>query len=194
MPSSFKKVQKSTWSALKAVVILVAVMWVVEFLNSLLGHRLNAWGIHPRNTQSLPGILLWPLLHGGYGHLLMNTTPLLVMGFFVALRGVRSFVFSSLFILLIGGLGVWLFGRDAIHVGASGLVFGYFGFLVALAWFERSLLTFAVASLVIFYYGGIIYGVLPQDEFVSWEGHLFGLIAGIMAANLFARKAVQKRS
>lgn len=173
--------------------ILVGVIWLVEILNNLIGHRLNIFGIYPRRTESLPGILLWPLLHGGFGHLVMNTTPLLAMGFFVALRGVRQFIVSSLFIVLVAGFGVWLFGRDAFHVGASGLVFGYFGLLVALAWFERSLLTFAIALLMIFFYGGIIYGVLPRDEFVSWEGHLFGLIAGVMAANLFAKKTIKKR-
>jgi len=125
---------------------------------------------------------------------MMNTTPLLAMGFFVALRGVRPFIVSSLFILLVAGLGVWLFGRDAFHVGASGLVFGYFGLLVTLVWFERNLLTFSIACLMIFFYGGIIYGVLPGDEFVSFEGHLFGLIAGVMAANLFAKKTIRKRS
>lgn len=193
MRAFFRKFQRSTLSALKAVLILVGVIWLVEILNNLIGHRLNIFGIYPRRTESLPGILLWPLLHGGFGHLVMNTTPLLAMGFFVALRGVRQFIVSSLFIVLVAGFGVWLFGRDAFHVGASGLVFGYFGLLVALAWFERSLLTFAIALLMIFFYGGIIYGVLPRDEFVSWEGHLFGLIAGVMAANLFAKKTIKKR-
>jgi membrane associated rhomboid family serine protease len=174
------------------VVILVAVIWVVEVINTLVGHRLNVFGIYPRRIDSLPGIILWPLLHGGYAHLIMNTTPLLVMGFFVALRGVRTFCLSSLLILVVAGLGVWLFGRSAYHIGASGLVFGYFGFLVALAWYERSLVTFLVACLVLFYYGGIIYGVLPRDEFVSWEGHLFGLIAGIIAASVFSIKTQSK--
>ncbi|MFT5015233.1 MAG: membrane associated rhomboid family serine protease [Patiriisocius sp.] len=193
MRAFLSRFQRSTFSALKAVLILVGVIWLVEILNNLIGHRLNVFGIYPRRAESLPGILLWPLLHSGFGHLMMNTTPLLAMGFFVALRGVRPFIVCSLFILLVAGLGVWLFGRDAFHVGASGLVFGYFGLLVALAWFERSFLTFSIACLMIFFYGGIIYGVLPRDEFVSWEGHLFGLIAGVMAANLFAKKTTRKR-
>ena len=184
--------QKSTAASIKATVILLALVWLIEVVNSLMGHRLNAYGIYPRRLDSLPGILFWPLLHGGYAHLLMNTTPLLVMGFFVALRGTRSFWLSSAFIVLLAGGGVWLFGRSAYHIGASGLVFGYFGFLVALAWYEKSLMTFLVACLVLFYYGGIIYGILPRDEFVSWEGHLFGLLAGIVAASLFATKRKTK--
>ena len=184
--------QRSTFAAIKAVLVLVGVIWTVEILNGLVGHRLNVFGIYPRRLESMPGILLWPLLHAGYGHLIMNTTPLLVMGFFVALRGVKTFIFSSLLILNLAGLGVWTFGRPAFHIGASGLVFGYFGFLVALAWFEKSLLTFSIACLMLFYYGGIIFGILPRDEFVSWEGHLFGLLAGIIAANLFARKSLKR--
>jgi membrane associated rhomboid family serine protease len=184
--------QKSTAAAIKATVVLLAVMWLVEIVNALAGHRLNVFGIYPRRIESLPGILLWPFLHGGYAHLIMNTTPLLVMGFFVALRGTRSFWLSSIFIMLLAGIGVWLFGRSAYHIGASGLVFGYFGFLVALAWYEKSLTTFLVACLMLFYYGGIVYGVLPREEFVSWEGHLFGLLAGIAAANLFATKRQPK--
>lgn len=192
MASRFRRVQKSTAAAIKAVVVLVAIVWGVEVVNGLLGHRLNVLGIYPRRIDSLSGILFWPFLHGGYGHLIMNTTPLFVMGFFVALRGVRPFILTSLFILILAGLGVWLFGRSAYHIGASGLVFGYFGFLVALAWYEKSLMTFLIACLVLFYYGGIIYGVLPRDEFVSWEGHLFGLIAGIVAASVFASRSRKK--
>ena len=106
------------------------------------------------------------------------------MGFFVAMRGVGRFVTVSLIVIVIGGVGVWCFGRSAYHIGASGLVFGYFGYLVALGIYERSIGTVAVAFLTLFYYGGIIFGVLPSDSFVSWEGHLFGLFGGIAAARL----------
>jgi len=112
----------------------------------------------------------------------------------VALRGRWLFISSSLLILVVGGLGVWVFGRAAFHIGASGLVFGYFGFLVAIGVYERSLSGLAIASLTLFYYGGLIFGVLPTNSFVSWEGHLFGLLAGILAARVFARTGRQPRS
>ena len=118
----------------------------------------------------------------------MNTVPLLFLGFFVAMRGAGNFFTCSLIILVLGGLGVWVFGRAAYHVGASGLVFGFFGYLVALAFYERSWQAFLVASLTLFYYGGLIFGVLPTDEFVSWEGHLFGMLAGVFAARLLHKK------
>jgi membrane associated rhomboid family serine protease len=178
---------KSNWlSGLKIICFLVLAIWIVEVVNNFFGHRFSAWGIYPRRVDTLPGVLLWPFLHGNLRHLVMNTTPLLIMGFFVALRGSAVFVKTTLLILLIGGLGVWLFGRPAYHIGASGLVFGYFGFLVAIGVYERSISGLAIASITLFYYGGLILGVLPTDSFVSWEGHLFGLAAGILAARMLA--------
>jgi membrane associated rhomboid family serine protease len=173
-------------SALKLVLCPVILIWIVEVFNSFLGHRLGSFGIYPRDVDALPGILLWPLLHGSFQHLIMNTTPLLVMGYFVALRGWRVFLKSILLIIIIGGFGVWIFGRPAYHIGASGLVFGFFGFLITLAIYERSIATFAIASFTVFYYGGLIFGVLPSDSFVSWEGHLSGLLAGMLSARLLA--------
>ena len=116
------------------------------------------------------------------------------MGFLVALRGRGLFIYSSLLIVVVGGLGVWVFGRPAFHIGASGLVFGYFGFLVAIGIYERSFSGLAIASLTLFYYGSIIFGVLPTNSFVSWEGHLFGLFAGIIAARVFANPRGRKRT
>ena len=87
-------------------------------------------------------------------------------------------------ILIIGGLGVWAFARPAYHIGASGLIFGYFGFLVAIGLYERSISSLVIASVTLFFYGGLILGILPTDSFISWEGHLFGLCAGIIAARL----------
>jgi len=178
---------KSNWlSGLKIICLLVLSIWFVGIINNFFGHRLNAYGIYPRHVDTLPGVLLWPFLHGSLQHLMMNTTPLLMMGFFVALRGPLIFVKTTLLVLVIGGLGVWLFGRSAYHVGASGLVFGYFGFLVAIGVYERSISGLAIASITLFYYGGLILGVLPTDSFVSWESHLFGLGAGILAARMLA--------
>ena len=120
-------------SGLKTICVLVAIMWGVEALNTTLGHGLNRFGIFPRDIDTLAGIIAWPFLHGGLGHLVMNTTPLLFLGFFVSLRGPLVFFSSTLLIVVVGGIGVWIFGRAAFHIGASGLVFGYFGFLVAIA-------------------------------------------------------------
>ncbi len=175
---------------LRTICVLVIIIWCVELVNSILNHSLNTHGVYPRELHSLPGILFWPFLHGNLQHLIMNTVPLMVMGFFVATRGVGRFVLVSLFITIIGGLGVWCIGREAYHVGASGLVFGFFGYLIALGIYERSLVPMAVSSFIVFCYGGLIFGVLPGESFVSWEGHLTGLCAGVLVARLsFERKS-----
>ncbi len=169
---------------------LVAVIWAVELVNLLLGHRLNDYGLLPRTVEGLRGILLSPLLHGGFSHALSNTAPLLILGGLAAVRGRSNFLLVTLFIILVGGAGVWVGGRAALHIGASGLVFGYFGYLVARGWYERSILSIAVALAVIAVFGwGMLSGILPTaGVLVSWEGHLCGLIAGVLAAWLMGRR------
>ena len=173
-----------------AVMILgfVALIWVIEVLNSFMGHRLSAWGIRPRTEIGLVGILLSPILHGSINHVLSNTIPFLVLGGLVALRGSQKFAGVSLFIIVVGGAGVWVLGRTAIHVGASGLVFGYFGYLVANGWFDRRPLSILATITVVVLYGGLVFGVLPTQSFVSWEAHLFGLMAGVLSAWLTRRR------
>jgi membrane associated rhomboid family serine protease len=179
---------KNWGSGVRIIVALVALLWLIEAANTMLGHRLNQFGIYPRNLQTLPGIVVWPLLHVNFQHLIMNTTPLLVLGFFVALRGLSGFLVTTAIIVIMGGVGVWVFGRPAYHIGASALVFGYFGFLLAAGVYERSFTALAVAVFVLSYYGGLIYGVIPVDSFISWEAHLFGLLAGVYAARTLRRR------
>ena len=162
-------------------------MWVVEIVNGFIGHRMSAWGILPRSTPGLIGIPLSPVLHGSLNHVLSNTIPFLVLAGLVGLRGGQKLVGISLFIIVVGGAGVWLLGRPAVHVGASGLVFGYFGYLVANGWYDRRPISILAAIAVIVVYGSLVFGVLPTTSFVSWEAHLFGLIAGVVAARLSRR-------
>jgi len=113
-----------------------------------------------------------------------NTIPFIVLGGLVALRGVGVFLELSLLVTLLGGAAVWLFGRPSFHVGASGLIFGYFGFIIARGWFHRSFGSLVIASITLILYGGILWGLLPTYTYVSWEGHLCGLLAGIIGARL----------
>jgi membrane associated rhomboid family serine protease len=165
---------------------IVLLMWGIALVNAALGFRLSAWGIRPRTVSGLLGIPLSPFLHGGIGHVLVNTIPFIILGWLVILHGTRLFLEVSVFVILVSGAGIWLFGRSAYHVGASGLIFGYFGFLVARGYYERSLGSILVAFLTILLYGGMLWGVLPVTARISWEGHLFGLLAGILAARLLA--------
>ncbi len=171
---------KSRAAALGAVTALV---WAVSLYGLLADERLvYALAVVPRRFDRLAGILGAPLVHGSFAHLTANTVPLLILGGMVAIRGAAYYVTTTLAIVVLGGLGLWTFGRNAAHVGASGLIFGYFGFLVGRGYYERSLSSVAVAILVAVVYGGMIAGVLPRDDRVSWEAHLFGLLAGGLCA------------
>ncbi len=161
---------------------LLAVLWLIELLNASLGHRLNVFGILPRSLHGLAGIPLAPLLHGSFQHLLVNSVPLAVLGLFVLARGVGRFVYVTAVSVILGGGLVWLAARPALHVGASGLIFGYFGYLLADAWYTPSPRAILIAALTVVLYGGMIVGVMPGDVMVSWESHLAGFVAGIVAA------------
>lgn len=158
--------------------IALAAMWGLEIIDAIAGQALNSWGILPRHVSGLIGIPLAPLLHGDFGHLAANTVPFAVLAFFTLLRGVKTFALVTAFSVVVGGLLVWLMGSSAYHIGASGLIFGYFGYLIAAGIFERSLKSILLAVLVGLLYGGMIFGVMPGRVGVSWEGHLFGFLAG----------------
>lgn len=160
----------------------VIAIWIIEFINLSTGHRLSSWGIVPRTAKGLMGIPLCPFLHASLRHVMVNTIPLAVLGGFVILQGKRLFFEVTIIIIFVSGTILWLFGRSSCHVGASGLIFGYFGYLVVRAWYDRSLKSFLTAFFTIFLFGGIIWGVLPTLSGISWEGHLFGLLAGILTA------------
>jgi membrane associated rhomboid family serine protease len=166
---------------------IVAVMWLLEIVDIAMGGRLNYFGIYPRNSIGLRGILLAPFLHGNFQHLISNTIPFVVMGWFVMLRGIPEFFKVSAIVMLASGIGTWLFGSAGLHIGASGVVFGYFGFLLSRAYFERSALSIALSLAVGLLYGGLIWGVLPGRFGISWEGHLFGFLGGIYAARYISR-------
>ncbi len=171
---------------------ILGVMWLLEIIDTLfLGQSLNSLGIRPRNTAALAGVLWAPFLHAGFTHLIANTVPFAVLGGIILARGVRDFVGVSLFVMLISGLGVWLLGAgNSLHFGASGVVFGYFGYLLFRGIFERSLPSIFIAVVVAAGYGSILLGVLPGQRGVSWEGHLFGFLGGALAARLFVTRGV----
>ena len=164
---------------LRPVLVLVAMIWIVEIVNFILGHRLTVWGILPRNLSGLIGIPLAPFLHAGLWHAVSNTIPLIILGALTMTTGSKRFWTVTVGIILLSGALVWLFARGAYHVGASGLVFGYFGALLARAVIERTILSIIVGIVTITLYGGLLWGVLPTRGYISFEGHLFGLIAGI---------------
>jgi len=154
----------------------------VEAVNFLTGYELIRWGILPCTVTGLVGIPLCPFIHTGIVHLIFNTGPILILGGLICWRGKWIFLEVTFFIILVGGLGLWIIGRSSYHVGASGLIFGYFGYLVSRGIFKKSISSLIVSLITVFAYGGLIWGLLPTYYWISWEGHLCGFVAGIVAA------------
>jgi membrane associated rhomboid family serine protease len=170
------------------VLALTALCWLVFLVNNLmLGGHFDQYGIVPRRISSLPGILFTPFLHGSYEHLVANTVPLLILGGIICARGRGEFIIVTAAGILLGGGLTWLFARNACHIGASGLIFCYFGYLASLAWFNRTFLSLCISVLCIVGYGGIIRGVVPTSTAISWESHLSGLVTGIVVAAFVAK-------
>jgi membrane associated rhomboid family serine protease len=167
------------------LVAFVAMLWLLQVVNWITGYGMNpTFGLIPRDLGGLDGIIAMPFLHGSFAHLMVNTPPLLVMGALLVATTTSALLPVNAMVIGLGGGLVWLFGNSAIHIGASGLIFGWFGFLVVRGLVDRSLITLGAASVVGVLYGSILWGVLPGQTGVSWEAHLFGAIAGAAAAFL----------
>jgi membrane associated rhomboid family serine protease len=148
---------------------------------------LNQFGIIPRNLIGLRGILFAPFLHANLAHLIGNTIPFITLGWLIMLREISDFVVVSIISALVGGLGTWVFGSPGIHIGASGVIFGYLGYLLSRGYFERKPLSIAMSLFVLVLYGSLIWGLLPFQYGISWEGHLFGFLGGVVSAKMLAR-------
>ncbi|MGW2411400.1 rhomboid family intramembrane serine protease [Streptomyces tubercidicus] len=169
----------------------VALLWLLEGVDFATGGALDTFGITPREPAELADVVPAAFLHFGFGHLAANTLPLLLLGLVAALRsGVRRFVAVALLIILASGVGVWLTAAPGSNTaGASGVVFGLFGYLLVRSFIERKLLDIGIGLVVGVLYGSILWGALPTDSGISWQGHLFGLIGGVLAAFAFRVRA-----
>lgn len=175
------------------VALFVAVMWSVEVIDLLPHTPFDAWGIRPRTLRGLVGIVTAPFLHAGFGHLIGNTIPFLVLGCLIAMSGVRRFLEVTAIVMLTAGLGAWLTGpSNTDHIGASGVVLGYVTFLLARAVFERKMVYLAGGLVVLFLYGGVLWGLFPKPG-ISWQGHIFGAVGGVVAARFLHSEAVKAR-
>lgn len=174
---------RDLFERLRPLIVLLALLWAVQFVNWLIGQGLNpVLGLAPRRISGLVGVPFMPLLHGSWGHLIANSAPLAVLGAVGLLLSPQRFVTASFVIVVASGLAVWVFARGGIVVGASGLIFGWFGYLVAAGILERNLREILGAAIAIVFYGGMVWGLLPQRDGVSWEAHLFGALAGAATA------------
>ena len=170
------------------IIMLTAICWLVLLLNQLIWQgRLAQYGITPRHLDGLIGIIWAPFLHASFRHLAANTLPLLILGGILCARSRTEFTLVTVAGILLGGILTWLFARNACHIGASGLIFCFFGYLVSLALFRRTFGTLCLSVVCILGYGGMIRGILPASAGISWESHLAGLIAGIALASLMSQ-------
>lgn len=169
----------------RLLVAVIALLWVIEVVNfGVFQGTLTRWGIVPRTVQGLPGILLHPLLHIGFAHLAMNSIGFLMLGGLVIVREVRDFWVATLLSTLVGGLGTWVIGRPEPHVGLSGVIFGYLGYLLTTGWFDRRVGSIIISILAALCWGTLLFGLSPMQRGVSWEVHLFGMLGGVMTAAL----------
>lgn len=167
------------------VAIIALVLSVLEAVNFITARSLNNFSIYPRDFDTLLFIFSAPFLHADFSHYLSNVFTLCLFAFLLLQYGQRRFVYVSFGIIVLTGLFVWLFGRNAYHLGASGVVYGYFGYLVLAGILSKRLSLIFISLLIAFLYGGIIWGVLPMRDGVSWESHLFGFLSGLVLAYIW---------
>ncbi len=183
MKSEIKNLQQN----LLYPIYFVIFIWIIEAVETFMGLSFVRWGVLPRDTDSLISILTMPLIHGDFQHVFSNSMPLIVLGF-ILLQSYRKVSFNVLSIIyLLTGLLVWIAARPSYHIGASGIVYGLAFFVFASGVLRKDIRSMALSLLVVFLYGGMIWGLLPVQDGVSWEGHLFGAFSGVFAAYIYRK-------
>lgn len=186
--TSTRTPRESRYDGFVVVAGMSALMWLSEIVDQIAGGDLDGWGIRPHDPDRLIGIVTSPFLHADFSHLISNTVPFLVLGFAIALNGAARVLAVTGIVMLVGGLGTWIVGpANSVHIGASGVVFGYAAYLVSRGVFNKSVLELVMAAMVVAIWGSaLLSGLLPQDG-ISWQGHLFGGIGGVVAASALRR-------
>ncbi len=174
-------------SQFRYVLYIFIALSVIEIINLLTGRVINQYSIVPRSLPSLPYIFTAPFLHANLQHFLSNIFTLCIFCFLLLQFGGKRFIVVSISLIIGTGILVWLFGRTAYHLGASGIIYGYFGYLVLAGLFSKKLMLLLISILVAFFYGAMVWGVLPSQPYVSWESHLFGFTTGITLAWYLAK-------
>ena len=157
-------------------------VWAVHLVNFFLHYHLNALGLRPRKMLGIPGIIFSPWLHGSFDHIFFNSAPLFVLFIFMQTLGTWTCLCATVTIILVSGVLLWLFGRAAVHVGASGLIMGYLGFIICETYFHQSPGSLVIGAVAIYYFGFALTSIIPTNSNISFEGHLFGLTAGAFAS------------
>ncbi len=177
-------------TSLKISLWVVAIIWIVFILNYIFVVDFRAYGIRPRDIYGLIGIPLSPFLHGNYEHIISNSIPLFFLTLTIVQFYKKLWLPVTIFSIFVGGFAVWLFAQsNSNHIGASGVIFSYIGFLLFSGIFRRSFKSILIGIIVFLLYGGALWnGIIPNQPGVSWQGHLFGAIAGIFVAYIYRNK------
>jgi len=187
MDANKKKEGKFNISKLLTPLLFPVVIWIVHLLSLLFNEDLSKLGLLPRNLVGLLGIFTSPLIHADFSHLISNTIPLIILGWIIFSFYPKVSYMLFLFIYFFTGLLVWIFARQVFHIGASGVVYGFVSFLFFSGIFRRDNTSIALALVITFLYGGLVWGMIPGWKGISWESHLFGAITGLSAAYLFRK-------
>lgn len=173
--------------------VLVAAFWLVKLIEVQSGHYLTEFGVFPRTLSGMKGIVTSPFIHGDMRHLISNSVPLLVLmgGLFYFYNTLAYKVIGGVYLL--GGIWLWMGGRESFHIGASGLVYGLTTFLLFSGMFRRDIKLMALSMLVVFLYGGMVWGIFPLFIGISWEAHLFGAFAGLLYAFVYRKEGPQRK-
>ncbi|MFA8344000.1 MAG: rhomboid family intramembrane serine protease [Rhodothermaceae bacterium] len=186
--------EKTTLKAsLKISMVLLSIMWILKLAEILFNHKFSYLGILPREVSGIKGILFSPFLHGDLNHLISNTFPFLILNtslfYFYRKNSVQIFIFSQ----VLAGILLWIFGRESYHIGASGLIYSFAAFFFFNGIFYRNIKAITLSLVTIFLYGGLAAGLLPVDEKISWEGHLFGAVSGLLSVFFFSNNTPSKK-
>jgi membrane associated rhomboid family serine protease len=184
--NSFNLIIYQTHSNAKFLGIILLIPWSLFFITHFINKHLLLLGIIPRHIRGLPGIICAPLLHANFNHLFFNSIPLLVLSNFLLINGFYYYLLVTLMITVLSGLAIWCFAKPGLHIGASALITGYWGFLICNIYQQGTLITVILGLLSLYYFIGIFFGIFPREKGVSWQGHLYGLLAGI-ATSYFVR-------
>ena len=175
--------------AAKYSMAIMLICLITFILNSLFAFSLNQWGIVPRSTAHLPGILISPFLHASWGHLLSNFFPFIVFGMLVGLQSARRFLSLFFFFVISTGLLVWLFARGhSVHIGMSGVVYALWGYLLVYGFVRRQIVPLFISLFTLFFYGGLVFGVFPTHVSISFESHLMGALVGAVTGYCLAKR------
>jgi len=180
---------KSYMRAGKYSVAIMLVCSIILIVNSVFALNINQYGIIPRSTQHLSGILIAPFLHASWGHLLSNLFPFIIFGGLVGLQSVRRFLFLFCFFIISTGGLVWLFARgDSVHIGMSGVIYALWGYLLIYGFLYRQIIPLIISLITLFFYGGLVFGVFPTNISISFESHLMGALVGVVTGSFFAKR------